>query len=56
MTTEKLLRKINFIATHNKNNSKVKAEIDTVLNELSKIPDFDLRDSLEEKLTRACCC
>ena len=55
MTTERILRKIDFIATHNKNNSKVKQEIDIVLSALGKIPNFDLRDTLEEKLTRACC-
>lgn len=55
MTTERILRKIDFIATHNKNNSKVKQEIDTVLNAISQIPNFDLRDSLEERLTKACC-
>lgn len=55
MTTERILRKIEFISTHNKNNARVKQEIDTVLNALNRIKNFDLRDSLEEKLTRACC-
>ena len=55
MTTERLERKIYFIATHNKNAPQVRKEIDTVLNALDKIQNFDLRDSLEEKLTRACC-
>lgn len=55
MTTERIERKIFFIATHSKNSLKVKLEIDTVLGELDKIQNFDLRDSLEEKLTRACC-
>lgn len=55
MQTEKILRKIEYIENHNKNNSKVKEEIEIVLNALQNIKNFDLRDSLEEKLTHACC-
>lgn len=54
MTTERLLRKIDYIASHNKRMPKVLDEIDTVSKELEKIGDFSLRDSLEEKLTQAC--
>lgn len=55
MTTERILDKIYYIATHNKCSRKVREEIDTVSRAISKIPNFDLRDSLEEKLTKACC-
>lgn len=54
MTTEKILKKIDFIASHNKRIPAVLKEIDTVSRELEKIQDFDLRDSLEEKFTKAC--
>lgn len=55
MTTEKILRKIDYIATHNKRMPTVLNEIETVTKELEKIQNFSLRDSLEEKLTLACC-
>lgn len=55
MTTERILDKIYFIATHNKKSRKVRYEIFIVQNAINNIPNFDLRDSLEEKLTRACC-
>lgn len=55
MTTEKILRRIDIIRYGNKNNSKIKELIATVEEAIKVKPDFDLRDSLEEKLTLACC-
>lgn len=55
MTTERILKKIEFIASHDKRMPEVLNEIDTVAKELERIQNFDLRDSLEEKLTQACC-
>jgi len=55
MTTEKILRRIDIIRMSNKNNGKIKELITTVENAIKAKPDFDLRDSLEEKLTLAVC-
>lgn len=55
MTTERILDKIYYIATHSKKSRKVLDEISDVQNAINKIKNFDLRDSLEERLTKACC-
>ena len=55
MTTEDLNRRIEIIAHSNKNNGKIKKLIDFVEGKIMNINNFDLRDSLMEKLTRACC-
>lgn len=55
MTTEDLNRRIDIIAHSNKNNGKIKVLIEFVEGKIMDIKNFDLRDSLMEKLTRACC-
>lgn len=55
MTTERILKRISIIQKNNKNNGKIKTLIAIVQTEIEKIPNFSQRDSLEEKLTRACC-
>ena len=54
MTTERLLRKIKFIAENPICSLKVREEIALVESMIDSIPDFSRRDFLEEKLTRAC--
>lgn len=54
MTTENILRRIAIIEHGNKNSGKIKSLIEFVQNKINGIDNFDLRDSLEEKLTIAC--
>lgn len=54
MTTENILRRITIIEEGSKNSLKIKELISEVENAIQNISNFDLRDSLEEKLTLAC--
>jgi len=55
MTTERILDKISYIQRNSKRSKKVREEISLVESAIEKIDNFDKRDSLMEKLTRACC-
>lgn len=56
MTIESIRRRIGIIKSSPKNSLKIKLLIDFVEENIQRIPNFDLRDSLEEELTKACCC
>lgn len=54
MTTERILRKIKFIAENPICSLKVREEISIVEEVIESIKEFSRRDFLEEKFTRAC--